>query len=391
MALMKAGSSGGAMNSSRIVRVEWAPLHGRRPRPAGSNARLGEHGIGVRVPILRITAADGSSGFGVCHASREQAAALLGVDFEAAFSVDHGVADAWLRFDYPLWDLAGQRAVQPVYAIAAATAGAAARRPYRVPCYDTSLYFDDLHLAAEQAAAELIAAEAREGYDRGHRAFKIKVGRGARHMPLEQGTRRDIAIVHAVRAAVGPGLPIMLDANNGYNLNLAKHVLAETAGCGVFWLEEAFHEDPVLYRDLRGWLADHKLPVLIADGEGRADPGLLDWARDGLVDVIQYDIFGHGFTRWLDTGRQLDALGCRSAPHHYGGHYGNYAAAHLAGAIRGFSYVEWDEAETPGLDTSAYTVDQGSVVVPDAPGFGLKLDQALFAETVAREGFAITM
>ena len=35
------------------------------------------------------------------------------------------------------------------------------------------------------AAADLIAAEARAGYERGHRAFKIKIGRGARHLPLE--------------------------------------------------------------------------------------------------------------------------------------------------------------------------------------------------------------
>src|SRR5262245_59239068 len=297
------------MPSVRIVAVEWAPFQGRRPRLAGSNARLGEHGISVRVPLLRITAEDGSTGFGVCHTSREQASALLGADFDTIFSAEHGVAEPWLRFEYPLWDLAGQRAGQPVYALAAAIAGAEVQRPYRAPCYDTSLYFDDLHLASDQAAAELIAAEAREGYDRGHRAFKIKIGRGARHLPLEQGTRRDIAIVHAVRAAVGAGLPIMLDANNGYNLNLAKHVLAATADCGIFWLEEAFHEDPVLYRDLRGWLAERDLPVLLADGEGRADPGLLDWATEGLVDVIQYDIFSHGFTRWLETGRRLDALG----------------------------------------------------------------------------------
>ena len=378
------------MPSVRIVAVEWAPFEGRRPRLAGSNARLGEHGISVRVPLLRITAEDGSTGFGMCHTSPEQASALLEADLDAVFSAEHGVAEPWLRFEYPLWDLAGQRASQPVYALAAAIAGAEVQRLFRAPCYDTSLYFDDLHLASDQAAAELIAAEAREGYDRGHRAFKIKVGRGARHLPLEQGMRRDIAIVHAVRAAVGPGLPIMLDANNGYNLNLAKHVLAETADCGIFWLEEAFHEDPVLYRDLRGWLAERELPVLIADGEGQADPRLLEWAHEGLVDVIQYDIFSHGFTRWLETGRRLDGMGRRSAPHHYGGHYGNYAASHLAGAIHGFTYVEWDEAETPGLDTSGYLIDEGWVSVPDAPGFGLELDEARFAAAVAREGFALS-
>ena len=144
------------------------------------------------------------------------------------------------------------------------------RRPYRAPCYDTSLYFDDLHLASDEEAAALIAAEAREGYGRGHRAFKVKVGRGARHMPLEEGTRRDVAVVRAVREAIGPGVPLMLDANDGYNLNLAKRVLAETANCGVFWLEEPFREDAEPYRDLRAWLERQRLPVLIADGEGQA-------------------------------------------------------------------------------------------------------------------------
>ena len=28
----------------------------------------------------------------------------------------------------------------------------------------------------------------------------------------------------------------MLDANNGYNLNLAKRVLEETADCAIFWM-----------------------------------------------------------------------------------------------------------------------------------------------------------
>ena len=76
----------------------------------------------------------------------------------------------------------------------------------------------------------MIAAEAQEGYAWGHRAFKIKVGRGARHMELTAGLQRDIAVVHAVRAAVGENATLMMDANNGYNLNLAKQLLRATAG-----------------------------------------------------------------------------------------------------------------------------------------------------------------
>jgi L-rhamnonate dehydratase len=191
-----------------------------------------------------------------------------------------------------------------------------------------------------------------------------------------------------VREAIGPKAALMLDANNGYNLNLAKYVLAETADCHVLWLEEAFHEDRILYRELRQWLQAQDLSVLIADGEGQASPSLLDWAQEGVIDVIQYDIFSHGFTRWLQTGRRLDAWGVRSAPHHYGRHYGNYAACHLAGAIDGFAFVEWDEVTTPGLGTSGYTIHEGQVSVPNTPGFGLTLDESAFQQAVEANGFS---
>jgi L-rhamnonate dehydratase len=375
------------VENARIVRIEVGVLEGRRPRNAGSNARRGEHGITVRVPLARLTTDDGTQGFGVFRGSREDAAAFLGTPLAEAFHVEQGTDTRWLAWDYPLWDLIAKRAGQPVYVLAAAVNGQTPATPYRVPCYDTSLYFDDLHLASDDEAAALIAAEAREGYARGHRAFKIKVGRGARYLPLDQGTRRDIAVVKAVRAAVGATAPLMLDANNGYNLNLTKHVLAETVDCGIFWMEEPFHEDPLLYEALRDWLERAGLSILIADGEGDASAHLMDWARDGIVDVIQYDIFSHGFTRWLRTGKQLDGWNARSAPHHYGGHIGNYTAAHLAGAIRDFAYIEWDDVTTPGLDASGYTVRDGWVNVPETPGFGLTLDETAFRRAVEATGY----
>jgi L-alanine-DL-glutamate epimerase-like enolase superfamily enzyme len=292
-------------HQTRIISVEWAELDGRRPRHAGSNARLGDHGLTVRVPFARLTADDGSAGFGFCQASREQAEALLGRPLAELFSEESGATVAGRPFDYPLWDLVGKRRGAPVYALLSAAAGRPVVEPFSAPCYDTSLYFDDLHLADNAAAAALLAQEAQEGYGRGHRHFKIKVGRGARHLPLEAGTQRDIAIVRAVRQAVGADAYIMLDANNGYNLNLAKRVLAETAECRVFWLEEAFHEDAVLYRELKSWLADQRLDVLIADGEGQASPSLLTWAQDGLIDVVQYDVFGYGFSPWLALARPM--------------------------------------------------------------------------------------
>jgi L-alanine-DL-glutamate epimerase-like enolase superfamily enzyme len=361
------------VTTTRIARIEFGVLNAQHPRPAGSNARLGDHGSTIRLPITRVTAANSASGFGICRASREHLATLIGTSFDITFDPGRGIPDALLPIEFPLLDLIAKQQNIPVYRLVSE-----AKHPLRVPCYDTSLYFDDLHIASDDEAASLIASEAMEGFERGHR-----------HMPLDAGTRRDIAIIRAIREAVGADARIMIDANNGYNLNLAKHVLTETADSNIYWLEEAFHEDAVLYRDLREWLARQNLPVLIADGEGEASPNLMQWARDGLIDVVQYDIVNPGFTRWLTLGKVLDEIGAKSAPHHYGTLYGNYATCHLAPAIDGFQMAEWDEATAPGLDASAYTIANGHVTIPDLPGFGLNLDVATFAQAIKANGFTL--
>ena len=378
------------MPAPRIASIELGTLVGRRPRLAGYNARKrDDHGWEAPVTLARITTADGAAGFSVSNVSRQQAESFLGKPLDELITAANGVDPKAFALETPLWDLLGQRAGLPVYRILADRAGKKVAQPLRVPCYDTTLLIDDLHLPTHEEGAALIAAEARFGYEQGHRAFKIKVGRGARHMPIEDGNRRDIAVVRAVRAAVGPDAVILIDANNGYTLNIAKHILSETAACNLFWLEEAFHEDDELYEDLHAWIESEGLSVLIADGEGAASPHLLDYARRGIVDVIQYDIFSYGLTKWLQTAPKLDAWNVRTAPHHYGRHLGNFVAGHLAPAAANFAFVEWDELATPGLDTSAYAVDDGLVSLPDAPGFGLKLDESLFQKAVKENGFVV--
>ena len=378
------------MLDSRIVRVEWAALPGRRPRMAGMNSRLSVHGQDLKVLIMRLETDDGHVGTGWSNCPQDQAGTLLGKPLKDVFVTGTGPGTEWKDFEFPLWDLVARMSNQSVRALLAEWRGKEDAVAQNVPCYDTSLYIDDLHLDDDAEAVALIQEEARFGYDNGHRAFKIKVGRGARHMPLEAGTMRDIAVIRGVRDAVGPECTIMIDANNGYNLNMAKRVLAETADADLFWLEEAFHEDPVLYEDLQQWLQKENLNVHVADGEGGAAPALLDWARDGLVNVVQYDIFSYGFTNWLQLGQQLDAWNVLAAPHHYGRVIGNYVTGHLVPAIEKFGFVEWDEAATTGLEPG-YVVHEGLIQFPEAAGFGLELDRETFQEQVAANGYQCSL
>jgi L-rhamnonate dehydratase len=370
----------------------------------------------VRVPIVRVTLDDGSSGWGLSRAEQAAAQPLVGATLAETFAPSGGVVPRFRSIEYALWDAVGRREGKPVYALAAGLIGReVAAGPARVPCYDTTLYIDDLHLADDDAGAALMADEARQGWGRGHRNFKIKVGRNNVHMPTEAGLRRDIAVVNAIRAAVGPEAAILTDANNGYTVNIAWDFLKGTADSNVFWLEEAFYEDAVMYRQLRARIKAEGLATLIADGEGRGllDPGvpellvseppasvgtsaplapaetLLEMVREGIVDVLQWDVVAPGLSRWLEVAHLIEQWGRLAAPHHYGTHLGNYIGAHIGLALPRFAFVEWDEVTTPGIDASGYAVVDGYAQVPDAPGFGLTLDEDRFAKAVHESGFTL--
>lgn len=369
----------------RIERIDYAMMIGQRRRSAGCNARLGEHGQTIRCPMVRVTIG-GVTGYGWSRVSREAAAALVGAGVRAIFADGEWIRERFLPIQFALLDWLGQVKGKPVYELIARN-GALTGGPLTVPCYDTSLYFDDLHLASHADAVKLIQEEAMQGYEEGFRGFKIKVGRGALHMDVMEGTLRDILIVNGVREAVGAECNISIDANNGYNLNLTKRVLAETAESRLLWIEEAFHEDPMLYRHLKDWLAERGMQVMIADGEGQAAAPIVEWAEAGLIDAIQYDLKDYGLVGWLKLGERLDRSGIKSAPHNYGGFYGNFASCHVYPAIDGFLFVEWDQAQIPGIDASGYSIRDGRVSVPADPGFGLRVDDAHFTRLIGENGW----
>ena len=191
-----------------------------------------------------------------------------------------------------------------------------------------------------------------------------------------------------ISEVAGPAGKIMIDANNAYNLNLTKEVLAALSDVNLYWLEEAFHEDEALYEDLKEWLRQRGQHVLIADGEGLASPHLVEWATRGRVDVLQYDIIWPGFTHWMELCEKLDAHGLRSAPHCYGNAYGIYASGHLSAAVRNFEFVEYDDITIEGMDVSGYRIENGEIHVPATPGFGIVFDDELVTYLIKRSGWS---
>ncbi|WP_410514019.1 enolase C-terminal domain-like protein [Paenibacillus sp. BR2-3] len=372
-----------------IDQIERGCLRGERWRDIGCNARKGWHGKAVPLDLVRITIG-GITGFGWSTLSRTQAQSMIGTKVQDIFTSGMRVRPKYHGIEYPLLDWLGHWTGKPVYSLFNPTMPNIAEDPLTVPCYDATIYFDDLHLDDDHEAVTLMQAKALEGWKAGHRAFKIKVGRGARHMPLQQGIKRDIVIIKGIREAVGVQSQIMIDANNSYNLNITKEVLEATAEVNITFIEEPFYEDPVLYEDLKNWMSKQNLKVMIADGEGlTVAPSIVDWAKQGLIDVLQFDIRFYGFNKLLEMGDQLLGSTVKQAPHNYGGPYGNYASCHVAPVLERFLTIEWDEVRVPGLEAHDYFITDGRVKVPATPGFGLQLDDKYFMKSVQAEGWLL--
>jgi D-galactarolactone cycloisomerase len=353
----------------RIANVHTLSIRSRYPRTVGKNARLGSHGDGPTSQIRVLVTDQGAAGWGISWTRPESTPDLVGRPVAELIDPASGViAEEAMPFDFPLHDLAGAILGQPVYRMLG-SAGPTAHL-----CYDGAIYMDDLDPEEKPRGLAAVLANCRQDYALGYRAFKLKIGRGHRWMEPEAGLRRDIEVTRAVREAY-PDAPLLVDANDGYTLPEFLRYLDAVVDCRLFWIEEPFRENREDLRRLREVLKERSPETLIADGESGPDvPALLEWAREGLVDVLLMDIAGLGFTRWRRLMPAVAESGARISSHTWGDPLKtHYAAQFAAGAGRAVC-IEGIPAEIDRVDRTAYRFTEGMLHVPEAePGFGLRL------------------
>src|SRR5713226_8242181 len=144
--------------------------------------------------------------------------------------------------------------------------------------------------------------------------------------------REDVAIVEAVRDAVGPALEIMVDANQGWRMP------GDLEPLGVYWLEEPLRADDVEgYRALRG-----RTDLRLAAGEMvRGAHEARDLIVRGGVDVIQTDVvLAGGFSGCRRVAALAALCGRTWSPHTWSNGYGLVANLHLAAAVSTCPFVE---------------------------------------------------
>lgn len=369
-----------ALSSHRIARIEFSELPSRYPRTVGKNARLGIHGDGPVARYAVVHTDQGATGWGLMRRGAViDDSDLVGVKITDLFSPEVGVTDDRAEvLDFALHDLAGIILDQPVYQLIGATGGTV------ISCYDGGVYLDDLEPEESPRGIDAVLQNCADDYQLGYRAFKLKIGRGHTWMSPNEGLQRDINVTRAVRAQY-PDCRILVDANNGYTADGFLEYLDGVQDCDLFWIEEPFEESREDLTKLRAYLEERGAGILIADGEEahgqiRTDlPFLLGLASDKLIDVLIMDIVTFGLTNWRHLMPKLRDIGVLASPHTWGFPIKTLYAAQLAAGTGNIPTVEGVFGTAAGVDFSGYQLVEGSLHVPDSPGFGLAVPQVAAA------------
>lgn len=364
-----------AADGLRVTRAVGFQLTSRRAKVAGKNARLDVHGDRGGDRMLRLFTNQGVEGLGNCRAAEADVARLLGTNPLALHDpAARRMAGPLGAGSMPLWDLAGKLLDKPVYAL---LGGQGVEHP---PVYDGSIYFADLLPQYAARWQDRFREEIDMGLAAGHRAFKIKIGRGHKWMPRAEGDARDVAVVQLIRRHAGPDVRLFVDANNGYDLAGAQRLLEHIGPENIGFVEELFPETVEECLALKEFIRAHGWQTLVADGETQRElEAYRPFIAAQAIDLLQGDMNHFGLEGILTEAQWARSQGIRVAPHNWGSLVGYIMQVHIGRALENFFAAEQDPLSTEVLRTEGYAIREGLATVPDAPGFGWALDEARFA------------
>ncbi len=359
----------------KVTRAVGFDVISQRSKLAGKNARLDVHGDKATDRMLRIDTNMGLTGIGNCRADEAAAAQLLGRNpFDFYRESETRMIGPLGPGTMPLWDLLGQATGKPINKL---LGGKGAEE---VPVYDGSIYFADLL----PQYADRWEARFREEIDMGlaiaHRAFKVKIGRGNKWMPREEGDARDAAVLKVIREHAGPDVLIGVDANNGYNLEGTKHLFETIGPLNIAFAEEMFEETVDECLAFQEFLRGHGWTTLVADGETQGDLDVFKpFIEAKAIEVYQADMNRFGFEGILQEAAWCAPQGLRVAPHNWGSQIGFYMQLHVGRAVPNFYRAEHDPLSNQVLIAEGYKIADGIATPPDAPGAGLAINADAFA------------
>lgn len=285
--------------------------------------------------------------------------ALVGVDpfarEKVRVTLNRTVANHTAKgaIDIALWDVIGQALAQPVTGLLGG--------------YSTSMRV--AHMVGFGPIREMVddAVDVRDRL--GVTTFKVKVGR----RPIEL----DVEACRALRAALGTGVELYLDANRGWTADEALRAVRLLDDVGITMLEEPCPNDDMLARKR----VVERSPVPVVGDESCAR--LPDVARNvlaGMCSTVSVKTARTGFTESLRIVGLCEGLGVETIiGNQVDGQLGTLAAVTFGAAFASTSVRAGELsnflAMQDDLLAEALEIVNGRLAARERPGLGAELDE----------------
>ncbi len=273
------------------------------------------------------------------------------------FGRQGAVIQALSGIEIALWDIVGKAVGRPVYQLL----GGGFRKTFRAYA---SILFGDTPAETERIGRTL----AGQGYK------AVKFGWG----PMGQSEDSDIAHVRAARQGLGPNVELMVDAGLCWDTATAIRRAKQFEPFNLTWLEEPLHPD-----NIQGYARlSAASPIRIAAGEEICDIGEFQKMMDvGGIDVVQVDVTRvGGLARSKRIGWYSAERHRLCVNHSYKTGINIAASLHFVAALPNSHYFEYcveQGALRQTLTRQRFPVVDGDIRVPDDPGLGVDLDEAV--------------
>ena len=257
------------------------------------------------------------------------------------------VTRAVAAIDVALWDIKGKLAGMPVWRLLGAPSGT-------VPTYASGYLWRHYDLDALATTAASLVSQ-------GFRAMKFRMGG---HRSADQEIER----LRIMREAVGLEVDLMVDINQGWDVNRTINVGRRMAEYQLYWLE-----DPIHFQDYRGLARiAETLDTPIATGEYHygVEP-FRHMLEAGSVDIVMVDLLRvGGITQWMKVAHMAEVFNLPVVTH-----LAPEILGHALAAAPNGLYVEHMPWAFDLFEEVPEINDQGQLVMPDAPGLGLRFDE----------------